>query len=119
MVTSEELQRLQYIRGKLHAHIYLDIRIDGHHKSSEGEFTITLPNCFDDVFGLSVYCYVLGPARNHTWTGKSLTECLDKAEKDIDEWIEEQTDWILSKHNYEYGKCFLHNGSLTQRLKNE
>ena len=24
---------------------------------------------------------------------------------------------LVQEYNYEYGKCFLHNGSLTQRLK--
>lgn len=68
-------------------------------KSYEGtfEWNVCYPNYFEDETGdsgvcsfvLTLHCYVLGPARHYNWSGKTMDEVLDKAEKDIYEWIGE------------------------------
>jgi hypothetical protein len=66
-------------------------------KSYEGafEWTTCYPNYFEDENGvmnanhfvLTLHCYVLGPARHYDWHGKTMSEALDKAEKEISSFI--------------------------------
>ena len=61
----------------------------------EGEFSIVFPNYFGNIpWIIKLSCYVLGPARHYDWGGDSFEECLDKAEKDIDQWIKEEEEWL-------------------------
>lgn len=36
-----------------------------------------------------LHCYVIGPSRHYEWRGRTMDEALDKAEADINTWIEE------------------------------
>ena len=68
-------------------------------KSYEGSFTINIkyPNYYEDenaekppaYFYILLDCYIIGPHRHYSWGGKTFDEALDKCEKDINEWLEE------------------------------
>lgn len=96
MIGSEEMQRLQFLRGRLFAHIDTNISIDGHHKRYEGTFEVVLPGRFDNEYKLHLSCYVVGPGRGQTWSGTSLSECLDKAEHDMEEWFYTENEGLLA-----------------------
>jgi hypothetical protein len=65
---------------------------DGHHKMYEGAFTVSThwPNYFENESSmyveLTLDCYLLGPTRHYSWTGKTLREAIDKADKEIRGW---------------------------------
>ena len=40
-----------------------------------------------DFYLIRLHCYVLGPGRHYEWKGRTLKNALDKAEKDINQWI--------------------------------
>jgi hypothetical protein len=71
-------------------------------KSYEGAFNwITCyPNYYEDPKGklapnryiLELHCYLLGPARHYSWEGKTRSEALEKAEKEIKSWLHEE--WL-------------------------
>lgn len=94
-ITTEDIQRLKGLRHKLFEAIRKALEIDGHCKSYEGEFRISLPNYFEERDGetnryvLSLDCYVVGPSRHYTWSGSSLSEAISKAEGNINGWINE------------------------------
>jgi len=80
------------------------LKIDGHHKSYEGSFAIirNFPNYFEDEndaywvdhrWKIELDCYVLGPSRHYEWYGKTFTEALERAEKDLHKWIAEEDAW--------------------------
>lgn len=85
----EELERFFKLREDLFAAIKHQLTIDSHCKSYEGLMSIVWPCYFDDEYLIKLDCYIIGPSRHHFWTGKSITEALDRAEADIREWIEE------------------------------
>lgn len=94
-ITTEDIQRLKVLRSKLFEAIRKALEIDGHCKSYEGAFQISLPNFFEERDGetncyvLSLDCYVVGPSRHYEWRGSSLSEAISKAEGDINGWIDE------------------------------
>jgi len=98
MITNEELEYFNQTRAKLFSAIRKELEVDNGHKSSEGAMSIEIawPNYFEALdaetkprMGLHVYCYVLGPHRHYDYFGKSLTECLNKFNKDLDSWVVE------------------------------
>ena len=65
-------------------------------KMYDGRMNITFefPIYTDDPDGtalpgvnIHLDCYVIGPRRHYDWNGENFEIALDKAEKDIDEWI--------------------------------
>lgn len=50
-------------------------------------------------------------------------EIVELTQEEIDEMFDKlnrgEIRRLVQDYNYEYGKCFLHTGNLTQRLKNE
>jgi hypothetical protein len=87
------------LRAKTFAALKRVLEADPYCKAYEGRFHITFPDYFDgEAFSLlhpsicwaiALDCYVLGPNRHYAWPGKSLQECVIKAERDIDAWIAE------------------------------
>jgi hypothetical protein len=79
----------KYVFGKIKA--CLDSE-DDHHKSYEGAFSINeyWPNYFeaeeDMLYTITLDCYVFGPNRHYSWSGGSLREVIDKADKEIRSW---------------------------------
>lgn len=69
-------------------------------KSYEGtfEWSKEWPGYFDDETGsrgpdsytLTLHCYLLGPARHYRWRGKTSEEVLDRAEREINEWLRQE-----------------------------
>lgn len=96
-------ERFRILRKKVMKAIYEQLVDDPGCKSYEGafEWTVCYPNYFEDETGdmgatsfvLTLHCYVLGPARHYDWYGKTMNEALDKAEKDIHEWIGGDEGW--------------------------
>ena len=84
--------RFEQLRKELFDAIDYSIKMDGHHKSYEGRLSWIWPHRFTDEYQIDLACYVIGPNRGYTWTGKSFAECLDQAEKDIRKWIKEDRD---------------------------
>ena len=90
-------ERFRLVRKKVMKAIEEQLADDPHCKSYEGSFewAVCYPNYFEDETGdmgathfvLTLHCYVLGPARHYDWHGKTMNEALDKAEKDIHNWI--------------------------------
>lgn len=87
-VTPEFLARFMTYRKRLFAAICIALAEDGHHKSYEGTVGLIFPHYFhnEDDFIITVDCYVLGPARHYSYSGKTPDECLDKAERDLRKW---------------------------------
>lgn len=96
------LDRFHRLRQKVMQEIAEQLEYDPACKSYEGafEWTVCYPSYFDDATGaakpaayiLTLHCYVLGPGRHYNWCGKTMDEALDKAEKDIAQWIGESDD---------------------------
>ncbi len=98
-MNQELLERFCELRKKLFDGIKLALEVDGYCKSYEGTFSIIFPNYFqerlesqwiDDSWCIGLDCYVLGPGRHYTWCGETFEEALEKAEKDILEWVKEE-----------------------------
>ena len=89
--------RFDALRKRVMAAIAEQLAEDPCCKSYEGafEWTTCYPNYFDDekgvaapnYFVLELHCYVLGPSRHYRWYGKTRTEVLDKAEREIESWL--------------------------------
>ena len=95
-MTLDQIDRFMRLRERTFAFIRQYLETEPHHKAYEGEFSIVFPNCFGNIpWTIKLSCYVLGPARHYNWGGDSFEECLDKAEKDIDQWIKEEKEWLL------------------------
>lgn len=63
-------------------------------KPDEGRFTIEFPDYFEDQehpdsCKITLDCYLLGPDRHYFWCGDTLSETIDKAEKDIEKYLSE------------------------------
>jgi hypothetical protein len=108
MPRQEDWLRLYQIRHKVFLCIQKLLEVDGHCKSYEGCFEVSLPNYFEeagrrmgkddsppnshrDDWAVTLHCYLIGPGRHHTWTGPSLSETLDRAEPEILKWIADST----------------------------
>ena len=91
MTESEEKARLVKLRDRVMDMIDACDCIE-YGKSYEGEMTVSLafPSYWDRRekvrWSIRLDCYLLGPARHYVYDGKTLTECMDKLEKDLDEW---------------------------------
>ena len=96
-------KRFLALRRRVMAAIKKALEIDPGCKSYEGcmELLIEYPNYFElneseedtpSWYEIRLHCYVLGPARHYEWMGRTLNEALDKAEKEINQWIEEVED---------------------------
>lgn len=96
----ESLERLETLRQRVFEILSKLLAVDGYCKSYEGTFHITFPNYFHEKYGykngyrLGFDCYLLGPHRHEIWEGDSLSDCLDKAERSINEWINDAESWI-------------------------
>ena len=96
-MTMKPVERFKRLRKVVMKAIREQLADDPCCKSYEGtfEWTVCYPNYFDDdtgdsgacFFKLVLHCYVIGPGRHYEWTGKTMDEALDQAEKDIDSWI--------------------------------
>lgn len=62
---------------------------EGYAKMMEGVVRLGFPGCTWDEWWIDVYCYQLGPARKYYYSGGTLDTCLEKAERDLKKWIEE------------------------------
>lgn len=95
-----DFERFHRLREKTFAEIGKALEAnDGYGKSYEGAFEIVLeyPNFYEDpdatsgpVVIIRLHCYILGPARHYEWKGKTFSEALTKAERDITAWIKQQ-----------------------------
>lgn len=92
--TIRTLLKLEKLRKRLFDAIELSLKEDGHCKSYEGAFSIVMPNYFNNNgWSIALDCYVIGPGRHYSWSGKDLEEAYNKAEKDIISWINEEAAW--------------------------
>ena len=106
LITREAWIRFFDLRQRLLEAIDHYFTVQTHCKSDEGRFIFTsfarqaLPSYFEEKepdgeeIELELYCYVIGPGSYYKWNGSTLTEALDKAEPQINEWI--------AKHHKEY-----------------
>ena len=83
---SDDLTRIQAMREKLFKWTRKAIDDGSCHKASECSVTVEFPGMFDVWWTISVYSYVLGPHRNHEFTGKTFDEVMTIAEYHVDEW---------------------------------
>lgn len=96
-MADKEKARFDALRKLVMDAIRKQLEIDCCCKSYEGafEWTVCYPTYFDDpeakeapeFYVLQLHCYVLGPARHYEWRGKTRTEVLDKAEREIKSWL--------------------------------
>jgi len=93
MISPSELTRFFELRQNVFNQIEAALQEDSHCKSYEGAMRLGFPNYFerdneDSCMRCAVLldCYVLGPARYYEWYGRTFTEALDKAEKEIESW---------------------------------
>jgi len=95
-MTLDQTDRFMCLRERTFKFIREYLEKEPHCKMYDGEFSIVFPNYFGNIpWIIKLSCYVLGPARHYDWIGDSFEECLDKAEKDIDQWIKEEQEWML------------------------
>lgn len=97
----KEYKRFLALRRRVMQAIRRQLEQDSTCKSYEGTFEIfvSYPDYFDreydnksdqpDFYIIRLHCYVLGPGRHYEWKGRTLKNALDKAEKDINQWIRE------------------------------
>lgn len=97
----KEYKRFLALRLRVMQAIRRELERDNSCKSYEGTFEILVryPDYFDqeydnkpdqpDFYLIRLHCYVLGPGRHYEWKGRTLKNALDKAEKDINQWIRE------------------------------
>lgn len=93
MITEIQIQRFISLRSKLFAAINKELENDGSAKGSDGTFHIIFPGYFNEInnqsyideynWGISLYCYIIGPRRRYEWWGKDFETVLTKAENDI------------------------------------
>lgn len=97
----DEFQRLAKYRTDLFAEIKRAMAVFDHRKPHEGEIKLQMPGANQtefDEWQMDVYCYVAsaGADRRFTYIGKTLVECLQKAEADLVVWRAD-TDAFLTK----------------------
>ena len=95
----KEYKRFLALRRRVIQAIRRELEQYSYCKSYEGTFEILVsyPDYFDweddnnpdqpNFFLIRMHCYVLGPGRHYEWRGRTLKNALDKAEKDINQWI--------------------------------
>lgn len=99
LIMSLDFERFYNLRKKL----FKAIKETGEcGKTYEGAFTVymEMPDYYDDPeagarpFGWHIHldCYLVGPYRHYDWRGKSFAEALNKCEREILSWIEEDAD---------------------------
>jgi hypothetical protein len=88
-VSQETLSRFDSLRRKVFIEIQKRLEEDGHCKHYEGTFGFVFPGYFDDEYAITLDLYVFGPNRHYCWSGKSLEDALNRAEKEITQWMEE------------------------------
>jgi len=96
-MTKAENLRFHALRKKVMDAVKEQLEYDGHCKSYEGAFEVTVcyPNYFEDenasqgpaYYVITLHCYVLGPHRHYDWHGKTFAEALRKAEDEINSWL--------------------------------
>lgn len=86
-----EWLKLSAYRDRLFAAIKRELEQDGHCKSYEGAIEVYAPGHVNlgEPWSVKVHCYVLGPNRHYAYTGKTLSDCVDLMNSDLDEWISE------------------------------
>ena len=57
-------------------------------KNYEGTMGVTFTN--DGMIIISLDCYMIGPSRHYHWEDENPYKALNKAKKDIKQWIEEE-----------------------------
>lgn len=92
--------RFEFLRNMVMNAIGKQLEEDGCCKSYEGafEWIACYPNYFENpdpkaepnYYALELHCYVLGPGRHYRWSGKTKTEVLDKAEREISSWLRQR-----------------------------
>lgn len=93
MMNFDEAARLVRLQERVRWGTIEALKTDGHHKSAEAhvELHYVLPGMFSDsqrpYWAVSIYSYVLGPNRNHSWQGASASEALALAERDVRTWV--------------------------------
>ena len=101
--TPEEFIRLNNFRDSLFSEIKRAMDVYGHWKNYEGEIAIRMPGANSSPFShftLVVLCYVASSdeaGTRHEFQGKTLGECIDKAETALAEWTTETDQWIESR----------------------
>jgi len=90
-ITVAELEQFNRINSLIARGITEAVREGAGTKSDEGSIIIRFPPMYDidcpDSVEVQLTLYVFGPSRRYKWNGKSLKECLDKLEKDINQWL--------------------------------
>jgi hypothetical protein len=99
----DEFQRLSKYRTDLFAEIKRAMSVFDHWKPCEGEIKLHMPGANEtefDEWQMEVYCYVAsdGVDRRFKYFGKTLTECVEKAEADLVRW-KADTDKLVTKSN--------------------
>ena len=94
MITQGEYERFLNLRKLVFDKIRKSGLASG--KSYEGSMSIFIefPSFWDDEdlekdafsYGIRLFSYLIGPHRHYIWEGRSLTEALNKACKDIAGW---------------------------------
>lgn len=104
MISFEDGVRLVRIQERVKSATFIELKKDGHHKSSEGAVTLSfcLPNIFDDsgpYWTVDVYSYVLCPdGRSKVFSGRTASEAISKAEDGV-------RDWCMPTEMEEFGKA--------------
>jgi hypothetical protein len=101
-MTPDEFVRLHNYREALFSEIKRTMDIYGHWKSFEGEIALKMPGLCNefDGFTLIVLCYVASAdeaGSRHEYRGKTLGECVTKAEADLIAWKFETDEWVKGK----------------------
>lgn len=73
---------------------------DYYGKSAEGKVLVVFNygNVFDEDYGklkevhVTIYSYVFGPGRLHTFSGSSLSKASGKALKNVREWLKKEEE---------------------------
>ena len=63
-------------------------------KSYDGDMSVEYFIGYDgeEKYKVELHCYLIGPSRHYSWSGKTLNAALNKAEKDINKWIAEANE---------------------------
>lgn len=120
----EAIKKLENLRKRLFTQIRANLKEDGHCKSTEGEFRIVYPD-YHEVnnesveWAIELYCYVVGPKRSYCWVGNTLMEAVEKAEKEINNWIKEECKFLIENGGFTKADISLCNEEVKNMLKKE
>jgi hypothetical protein len=92
-MNEQDMSRFLTLRTKVFEAIKYSLEEDSHCKHYEGAMAIHFPNYFehDRKWSVSLDCYLIGPSRHYCWEGKTLSDAIENAEKDIFEWLKNST----------------------------